>query len=116
MTNTNEEQLGIIADPEEVSALLQEISLNRGEIATFLDAVTPQTTFLFCAWFLGQIIVQQPAMLQDFRRALEVSLQVAGVMHAGQEKNTENLVLIYPPSPSNESQLSLADATGWSVQ
>lgn len=116
MTNTNEEKLAIQADPDEVAALLHEIAVNRPEIASFIEAVTPQTVFLFCAYFIGQVVAQQPAMLEDFKRALEVAIQIAGVMHAGQDASSDTLTLIYPPSPSNESQLSLSDATGYSIQ
>lgn len=116
--NDQETVLAISATPEEVGAMLFEISTSRPEIATFLDAVTPNTAFIFSAWFIGLLGAQQPSMLEDFRKALDVGVQVGTVMYEDYLKNNsdgpkDSIVVIYPQSPSNASQLSLSDSTGF---
>jgi len=116
MNKNTDEILLIKSDPEDVAALLHDISLNRTEISTFLDSVTPITAMLFCAYFVGQMAAQDSSILTDFHKAVDVSIQVAKVMHQGQEMDSKDgFLFMYPPAPSNESQLSFEDATGFSV-
>lgn len=121
MTNTNEQPLAILADPALVSDMLAEVAYNRPEIQNFLEMVGHQTAFMFAAWYVGQMAFNNPDTLKDFAKALECSVQLAGIMRAQWDidnpgaKNIDDILLLYPASPSNEEQLSIGDATGSSL-
>ena len=113
------EQLAINAPEGAVEALLHAVMYHQAPIKDFLEAVDPAVAFQFCAWFIGLLSVQQPAVAKDFAEALKVGVQAGGVLldqyykeHPEADKNPEGFRVIFPQFVDPAQRLLHLPTTG----
>ena len=113
------EKIAIHAPEGATEALLFAITYHQAPIKDFLEAVSPEVAFQFCAWFLGLLAAQQPAVAKDFAVALKVGIQAGGVLldqyfkeHPEADRNPEGFRVIFPSFVDPAQQLLALPTSG----